>query len=47
MSIIWELISNAKIMGFTTDTLNQTLWGVEPSLLQPFLHLSDLDVPEV
>lgn len=26
MSIIWELVSNAKLVGFTTDTLNQTLW---------------------
>lgn len=26
MSIIWELILNAKTVGFTTDTLNQTLW---------------------
>lgn len=26
MSIIWELVSNAKVVGFTTDTLNQTLW---------------------
>lgn len=26
MSIIWELFSSAKILGLTTDTLNQTLW---------------------
>lgn len=44
MGILWELISNAKILGLTPDTL-----GAEPRHLfcKPALNLSNSDVPEV
>lgn len=49
MSIIWELVSTAKTLGLTPDSVNQTLWEWSPAIctLVTHMYLKFEKIPEV